>query len=244
MLAIFRKEVNLFLSSLIGYLTIAIFLVANGLVVWVFSDSNVFDSGFADLTTFFQFAPWIFLFLIPAITMRSFAEEQSTGTLELLSTKPITEWQIVLGKYLASVFLVAFSVLPTIVYFFAIYELASPVGNVDVGALIGSYIGLFMLGSTFAAIGMFSSSLTANQIVAFIAGLFACFVLYQAFDSLAALPAFIGGLDTWLVRLSLAEHYRNMSQGVIDTRDLVFFGSMIAFFLALTQTVLLSRKWA
>jgi ABC-2 type transport system permease protein len=243
MIAIFRKEVNLFLSSLVGYIAITIFLIANGLICWVFTDSNIFDGGYASLDSFFQFAPWIFLFLIPAITMRSFAEETETGTMELLATKPVTDLQIIWGKFLAALFLVLFSILPTIVYYFAISELASPVGNVDTGGIIGSYIGLFFLGATFVAIGLFTSSVTNNQIISFITGLFACFIMYQAFDSIAQIPAFVGSLDKYLIPLSLNEHYASISKGVIDTRDVLYFCSVIAFFFVCTKTVLGARKW-
>lgn len=243
MFAIFRKEVNLFLSSLIGYIAIAIFLLANGLICWVFADSSILDSGYATLEPLFQFAPWVLLFLIPAITMRSFAEEWESGTMELLATKPVTDNQIIGGKFLAALFLVLFSILPTVVYYFAIRQLASPVGNVDTGGIIGSYIGLFCLGAGFVSVGMFTSSLTRNQIVSFIGAMFACFLIYQAFDSIAALPVFVGSADSALMALSMGAHYRSISLGLIDTRDLVYFGSVVAFFFLLTKTVLASRKW-
>ncbi len=243
MIAIFRKEINLFLSSLIGYIVIAIFLLVNGLICWVFPDSNIPDSGYATLEPLFQFAPWVFLFLIPAITMRSFAEENDNGTMELLATKPLTDAQIIGGKFFAALFLVAFSILPTLVYFAAISALASPPGNVDTGGIIGAYIGLLLLGAVFVAVGMFSSSLTHNQIVSFIGAMFACFVLFQAFDSLAALPISVGTADRILLDLSLGSHYRSMSLGLLDSRDIIYFGSVIALFILLTKTVLGSRRW-
>jgi ABC-2 type transport system permease protein len=243
MIAIFRKEVNLFLSSLIGYIAIGIFLLANGLICWVFPDSNIPDGGYATLEPLFQFAPWVFLLLIPAITMRTFAEENENGTMELLATKPVTDNQIIGGKFLAALFLVGFSILPTVVYYFAISALASPPGNVDTGGIIGSYIGLFLLGAGFVSVGMFASSLTGNQIVSFIASLFACFLLFQAFDSVAMLPVFVGRADGILQQLSMGTHYRSISLGLLDTRDILYFLSVVAFFFLLTKTVLASRKW-
>jgi ABC-2 type transport system permease protein len=243
MLTVFSKEVNVFLSSLIGYIVISIFLVANGLICWIFPNTNIFASGYADLETFFQFAPWIFLFLIPAITMRSIAEELEQGTLELLATKPIRDWEIVGGKYLATLFLILFSILPTIVYYFAISALASPKGNIDQGAIMGSYIGLFLLGACFASIGVFMSSLTKNQIVAFIGGVFACFLLYQSLEALALIPGLSGGMDKLLDSLSAGTRYRSVSQGLLDSRDILYFLSIVLFFLAATKTALSSRKW-
>lgn len=243
MIAIFRKEVNQFLSSLVGYLAITIFLIGAGLICWIFPDSNILDSGYASMDPFFDFAPWIFLFLIPAITMRSFAEENESGTIELLATKPVTGIQIITGKFLAAFFIVVVAVLPTLVYVAAISALASPAGNIDGGAIAGSYLGLLLLGAGFVAIGMFTSSLTRNPVVAFILGLFACFVGYQAFDSLALLPVFVGSTDRYLEALSLGVHYRNLSRGLIDLRDVLFFTSVVLLFGAMTRTVLDSRKW-
>jgi ABC-2 type transport system permease protein len=242
-IAIFRKELNLFLSSLIGYIAITIFLVANGLFSWIFTDTDILDGNYATLDPFFNFAPWIFMFLIPAITMRSFAEERNTGTLEMLTTKPITDLQILLGKYAAALVLVIFSILPTLLYYFTIRELASPVGNVDTGGLIGSYIGLTLLGATFVAISIFASSVSNNQIVAFITGMFSCFFFYIAFDSLAQIPFFVNGADTFFNAISINQHYQNISKGYIDMRDVIYFISMITIFLTMTRTSLGSRKW-
>jgi ABC-2 type transport system permease protein len=243
MIAIFRKEVNLFLSGLVGYLAIAIFLLGAGLICWIFPDSNILDGGYATLDPFFDFAPWIFLFLIPAITMRSFAEENESGTIELLATKPVTDAQIISGKFLAAFFLVVVAVLPTLVYVAAISALASPAGNIDGGGIAGSYVGLLLLGAGFVAIGLFTSSLTRNPVVSFITGLFGCFIGYQAFDSLALLPVFVGSADRTLEALSLGAHYRNLSRGLIELRDVLFFLSVVALFSLLTKTVLESRKW-
>jgi len=190
----------------------------------------------------FFMAPWVFIFLISAITMRSFSEEIKQGTFEVLSTKPITDFQIVLGKYLAAVSLVVFAILPTLLYFYSVYELGLPRGNIDVGATWGSYIGLVLLGASYAAIGIFSSAVTPNQIVAFILGMFLCFFFYVGFDQLSNLSLF-GGLDSFVQSLGIQVHYDSISRGVVDTRDLVYFGSIIAVFLGLTLVVLDSRKW-
>lgn len=179
MLTVFRREINSFLSSLIAYIVIVVFLLVTGLFMWVFPDYSLLAYGYATLDQLFIIGPWIFMFLIPAITMRFFSEEKRTGTLELLFTKPVSDFQIIAGKYLAAFVLVVFSVLPTLVYFLSIYLLAEPVGNVDSAGIVGSYIGLLLLGGTFVAIGLFASSLTDNQIVAFILGLFLCFFFMQ-----------------------------------------------------------------
>jgi ABC-2 type transport system permease protein len=213
-----------------------------GLFTWIFADGNVLSQGYANLDVLFFMAPWIFIFLISAITMRSFSEEIKQGTFEILSTKPITDLQIVLGKYLAAVVLVAFAILPTLLYFYSIYQLGLPKGNIDVGATWGSYIGLLLLGASYAAIGIFSSAVTPNQIVAFILGMFLCFFFYVGFQQLSNLSLF-GGLDSFVQSLGIQFHYDSISRGVVDTRDLVYFGSLISVFLGLTLVVLGSRKW-
>ena len=243
MIAIFRKELNVFFSSLIGYIAITIFLIANGLFAWVFPETNILDDGYATLDSFFNFAPWILMFLIPAITMRSFAEEKNSGTIEFITTRPITDMQIIFGKYLAALVLVIFAVLPTVLYYFSVSALASPAGNVDTGGIIGSYIGLILLGATFVSIALFTSSITNNQIVAFIAGMFACFFFYLAFDSLSLIPAFIGTADKYFNAISINRHYLNISKGYIDLRDVIYFSSMIGIFILMTKTALGSRKW-
>ena len=243
MLNIFFKEVNSFLSSLIGYIAIGVFLLGTGLFMWVFPDYSVITYGFSTMESFFGMAPYIFLFLIPAITMRSFAEEIQTGTIELLATRPLSDWQIILGKYFACLFLVLFSILPTFIYYFSIYELGMPKGNLDIGATWGSYIGLFSLGAVFVAIGIFASSVTKNQIIAFILGLFLCAFFYDAFSSISHLPIFFGGLDTAVEYIGINFHYASISRGLVDTRDLLYFISMIAAFLFLTKTALEKRKW-
>lgn len=243
MFAVFKKELQQFFSSLIGYLAIIVFLLVLGLFMWIFPDTNVLDSNYATLDSFFYIAPYIFIFLIPAITMRSFAEEINTGTIELLFTRPLSEMQIVAGKYLAAMVLVFISIVPTFVYFYSVYALASPVGNVDVGGILGSYFGLFFLGAVFVSIGIFCSSLTGNQIVAFIVGVFICFFLYFAFDYIAQFSAFVGKSDYIVESLGLSEHYNAMGKGVIDTRDVVYFLSIISLFILLTRTAISSRRW-
>ena len=243
MFAIFRKEVQQFFSSLIGYIAIIVFLLVLGLFIWVFPDTNIFDFGYATLDSFFNIAPYIFIFLIPAITMRSFAEEINTGTIELLSTRPVTEMQIILGKYFAALLLVFIAILPTLIYFVTVYLLASPVGNVDTGGILGSYFGLFFLGAVFIAIGIFCSSVTSNQIVAFIVGVFLCFFIYLAFGYIAQFGIFIGKNDYLVESLGLSAHFDAMGKGVIDTRDVVYFLSVISVFIVFTRTALASRRW-
>jgi ABC-2 type transport system permease protein len=243
MYAIFLKEVQQFFSTLIGYMAIIVFLLVLGLFVWVFPDTNLLDFGYATLDSFFDMAPYILIFLIPAITMRSFAEEINSGTIELLATRPVTDLQIILGKYFAALLLVVIAIVPTIVYLITVYFLASPVGNIDLGGMIGSYFGLLFLGAVFVAIGIFCSSITANQIVAFIAGVFLCFFLYVAFDYVAQFGVFIGKNDYLVENLGLSAHYNAMGKGVVDSRDVVYFLSVIALFIAFTKTALSSRKW-
>lgn len=243
MFAIFKKEIQQFFSSLIGYIAIIVFLLVLGLFMFIFPDTSILEFGYATLDSFFSIAPYIFIFLIPAITMRSFAEEINTGTIELLSTRPVTELQIILGKYFAAVLLVFIAIVPTFIYFFTLYMLASPVGNVDVGGILGSYFGLFFLGAVFVSIGIFCSSVTSNQIVAFIVGVFLCFFIYLAFGYLSQFGVFIGKNDYLVESLGLSAHYDAMGKGVIDSRDVVYFVSLIAMFILFTRTALSSRRW-
>ncbi len=243
MLSIFLKEVNAFFSSLIGYIVIGVFLVMMGLVMFVFPDSSLLNDNFASLDQLFDNAPRIFLFLIPAVTMRSFAEEQQSGTIEFLATKPLTDLQIILGKYLASLLLAAFALLPTVLYYYTAYELGSPRGNIDSGAILGSYIGLFLLAGSFAAVGLFASSLSANQIVAFILACFLCFLLYWGFNFFSRLPLFAGRSEALVQMLGIDYHYTSISRGLIDTRDLIYFLSVIGLFIMLTIFSLERRKW-
>ena len=233
MFSILKKEVQSFFSSPIGYLVIALFLVINGLFLWVFKgEFNVFDNGFADLSPFFTISPWIFIFLIPAIAMKSFSEEKKQGTLELLLTKPINLKDLILGKYLGVLILIVLALIPTLLYVYTIYELGNPVGNLDTGTTTGSYLGLLLLGATYAAIGIFASSVTENQIVAFILGIFLCFFCYYAFEGVANFAVFAS--DIGLEVFGISEHYESISRGVVDTRDIIYFFSLIIFFLGLT----------
>lgn len=243
MIALFKKELSSFLTSLIGYIVIAIFLIINGLFLWVFPmESNILDYGYAKMDGLFMLAPFVFLFLIPAITMKSFADEKKTGTIELLVTKPITDLQIILAKYFASIVLVLFSLVPTALYYFTIYKLGLPQGNIDSGGTLGSYIGLFFLGAAFVAIGLFSSSLTDNQIVSFVVAVFTSGFFYIGFEFIYSLDIF-GSIDLFIKTLGITDHYISMSRGVIDTRDILYFLSLISFFVLLTKISIQSRKW-
>lgn len=243
MIALIKKEIGSFLSSLTGYIVIIVFLVINGLFMWVFpGELNIPDSGYATLDTLFIIAPWVFLFLVPAVTMRLFAEEEKSGTMELLLVRPLTDLQIVMAKYTSAIILILISLIPTLVYYWSVFTLGNPPGNLDSGAIWGSYIGLFFLGSCYAAIGVFSSSLTENQIVAFILAVLLSFFFFTGFEMLGALPLPYR-VEELLLYLGINEHYESISRGVIDTRDIVYFVSLIAFFIFLTRTVLQSRKW-
>lgn len=234
MFAILKKEFNSFFASPIAYLVIGVFLLISGLFLFIFKDDfNILNAGFADVTPFFYLAPWVFLFLIPAITMKSFADEYHTGTIELLKTKPISDWQIVLGKFTASLLLVVVAIIPTFLYVFTVYQLGNPVGNIDFGSTIGSYIGLLFLGATYTAIGLFTSTLSKNQIVAFILGVFITFFLFFGFDEIASS---FGNSSLSIKSLGINEHFKSISRGVIDTRDLMYFISVTFFFLFITKT--------
>jgi ABC-2 type transport system permease protein len=224
-------------------MAITVFLLVLGLFIWVFPDTNILDYGYATLDSLFYIAPYIFIFLIPAITMRSFAEEINTGTIELLSTRPVTELQIILGKYFAALSLVFISIVPTFIYFITLYLLASPQGNVDVGGIMGSYFGLFFLGAVFVAIGIFCSSVTSNQIVAFIVSVFLCFFIYLVFDYISQFGIFVGKHDYFVESLGLSAHYNAMGKGVVDSRDVIYFLSVISIFILFTRTALARRRW-
>ena len=230
MLSILKKELNSFFASPIGYLVIAVFLVMNGLFLWVFvGDFNILNAGFADLNSFFFITPWFFLFLIPAITMRSLSDEIRLGTIEILKTKPISDWQIVLGKFFGALLLILFALMPTIIYAYSIIQLGNPVGNLDIGSTIGSYIGLLFLASAFTSVGLFTSTFSGNQIVAFMLGVIISFFMFYGFEALADL-----GISESLRSFGLFEHYKSISRGVIDTSDIVYFVSVTVFFLFLT----------
>ena len=243
MLTIYFREIRGFFSSLTGYVVIVVFLLLNSLFMWVFSGQmNVLENGYATLDTLFSLAPWVFLFLVPAITMRMFAEEKRSGTLELLLTRPVSEFEIVIAKFLASWTLVVLSVLPTLLFYISVWLLGSPPGNLDVGGTWGSYIGLLFLGAIYAAIGIFSSSLTGNQIVAFILAVIFSFLFYLGFSFISTMA----GSGEWvniIEKCGIDFHYQSVSRGVIDSRDIVYFLSVIFLFLFLTKTSLLSRKW-
>jgi ABC-2 type transport system permease protein len=241
MRALIAKEVRGFLGSLIGHIVIVVFLLVTGLFLWVFPD-NILDLGYADLAPLFGIAPWVFLFLVPAVTMRSFSEEKRTGTLELLLTRPLTELQLVLAKYTASLVLVLVALIPTLVYYWSVKQLAVPVGNVDSGGTWGSYLGLLFLAGCFTGIGLFASAITESQIVAFLIAVFLCFVLYQGFGLVASFDL-LGALEGPIKAVGMEEHYRSMSRGVIDLRDVAYFMGVTAVFVLLTRTVLQSRKW-
>jgi ABC-2 type transport system permease protein len=243
MRSLLKKEIQSFLGSLIGYIVIVVFLTTIGLLMWIFpGNNNVLDSGYASIDTLFAVAPWVFMFLIPAITMRSFADEKKAGTIEFLLTRPLTDVQIILSKYFAGVLLVIIALLPTLVYFGSVYFLGSPVGNIDLGAMWGSYIGLLFLAAGFVSIGIFASSVTENQIISFIVAIFLCFFIYIGFDFISSLALF-GSIDLLILKLGISEHYNSMSRGVIDTRDVLYFLSIITLFILITKTVLSSRKW-
>lgn len=243
MLAIFKKEIHQFFSSITGYTAIILFLLANGLMLFVFPDTSLLDYGYANLDPLFNLAPVIYLLLIPAITMRSFADEFKTGTMELLSTKPLNSWQIVLGKFSAGLMVVLISIIPTIVYYVAIRSLSANPAALDNGGITGSYIGLFLLGAVFTAIGIWSSSLTTNAVVAFLTAIFTCFIFYYGFDALSKLPAFTGTFDYYLQMAGIQFHYASISRGVIDSRDIIYFGSVIVLMLYLTRQSLQKRIW-
>ena len=241
MRSVFIKEINSFFSSIAGYVALLVFLVACGLFLWIIPDYSMLTYGYAVMDRFFAIAPWLLLFLVPAVTMRSFSDEFRTGTIEWLSTKPLTVLEIIVGKYLATLALVAFAILPTLVYVYTISNLSFPEVGLDSGAIIGSYIGLFFLAATFAAVGVFCSSLTSNQVVGFLLALTVCFLLFSGFDQLSKLPGFSVGIDYYLGMIGMAFHYNSISRGFIDSRDVIYFGSLIVFFVLLTRFSLENR---
>lgn len=240
MKALYWKEIKSYLNSLIAYLVIILFLVLTGLVVWVFPDTNILDYGFAEMTSFFQLTPLILVFLIPAITMRTFSEEYKTGTISLLFTLPLSSRSLVLGKFFAALTLVVIAILPTIVYYFLISNLANPVGNIDSASVIGSYFGLVLLSAEFVAIGIFVSTLSQNQIVAFLIAAFACYFLYEGLHQLAGL--FSGKVNYYLDYLSLQYHYNSLSRGVLDSRNIVFLLSVIVLLIIGSTSILEKQK--
>lgn len=242
MLTILSKDLSDFFNSLVAYITIGIFLLVTGLFLWVFPDSSILDYGYAGLDSLFNVAPYIFMFLIPAVTMKSLAEERKEGTYELLATRPLSEWQIVSGKFLASFVIVLLTLIPTLIYYFTVYNLGATPGNIDSGAVIGSYIGLLLLGAAFTSIGIFASSISKNQIISFAIAVFLCFFAFSGFDSFSQLLS-LQSVGSTITAFGINEHYQSMSRGVLDTRDLVYFLSFIALFLVVTNLILRGRKW-
>ncbi len=240
MWAVCKKELRQFFSSLTGYIAIVVFLLLNGLLLFIFPDSNIPDNGYATLDKFFELAPWILLLLIPAITMRSLSEEFRAGTFEILQTKPLRSRQVIAGKYFASLIVVVIALLPTLIYFFSVQQMSAQAG-MDVGATAGSYLGLFFLAAVFVAIGICCSSFTGNAVVAFIAAAFFCFAVYSGFHAVSRLSSFAAGADYYIEMLGIDFHYRSISRGVIDSRDVIYFLSIIFFFLIFTNHNLAKR---
>lgn len=242
MIRIFVKEFNSYLNSLVAYIVISVFLTGVGLLMWIFPGTSVLDYGYADMTTLFNFGPYVMMFLIPAITMKMFAEERKMGTLEILLTRPVSDWGIVLGKYFAGLFLVVLAILPTLLYYYSIYQLGNPVGNIDTPGVAGSYIGFIMLGAIFTSFGLLASSVTTNQVIAFIIAVFMCFLVFEGFRALS-------GINEWasyalfVDQLGVVYHYNTLSKGLIDSRDVVYFISITGIALMITKLVLGSRKW-
>jgi ABC-2 type transport system permease protein len=242
MYPIFRKEIQSFLDSPIAYVAIGLFLTGLGLFTWVFPESSVLAYGFAQMDPTFNMAPFVYLILIPAITMRLFSEEKRAGTLELLFTKPVSVWQIVGGKYFASLVLVVLCLLPTLIYYLSIYALGSPVGNIDSAAVAGCYIGLLLLGAVFCSIGIFASAITDSQVTSFLIAVFLCFFLHSGFSSIAGINVW-GPLSALVEKLGIAYHYQALSKGLIDSRNVFYLLSLSFGFLAGTRLVLQSRGW-
>lgn len=240
MKSILLREIKSFFGSPIGYLVIAIFLLLNGLFLWVFEgDFNIPNSGFADLSPFFTLAPWILIFLIPAVTMRSFSDEKKQGTIELLFTKPLSIWEIVNGKFFGAFLLIVIAILPTLIYVLVVSNLGNPQGNLDFGSTLGSYFGLLFLIASYTSIGIFTSTLSENQIVAFIISVLLCFVFYFGFDGIST---YAGSFDLIVSSLGMDYHFKSMSRGVLDTRDILYFVSITILFLSFTAFKLKSLK--
>ena len=242
MLSIYKKEVNQFFTSPIGYVVLGVFFVVMGLMLWFFPETNLLNQNFATLDIFFSLAPIIFIFLIPAIMMRTFSEELQLGTIEFLFTTPLKLKDIILGKFFAGVTLFLIATLPLLIYYFTLYKLGSPVGNIDSGGTLGSYIGLLLLGTTFASISLFTSALQANQMVSYLIGVFICSALLWGFDYTAKLPIFFGRTDDLVQQCGMNYHYNALSRGLLTITDLTYFVSLIALFLFLTFIVLNKKK--
>ena len=240
MYSICVKELNRFFSNLTGYIAIILFLLVCGVFLFLLPDSSILNNNYASLSSFFEIAPWVLMFLIPALTMHTLSDEFRTGTFELLKTKPLTAWQIILGKYIAVLIVLFIVIIPTLLYVLTIKILATQAG-IDAGGLVGSYVGLFLLAAVFAAVSLCCSGYTANAVVAFLISSFVCLLLYYGFNAMSKLPFFTGGADYYIEMLGIDFHYRSISRGVIDTRDVIYFFSLI--FLSLLITVKkISRK--
>lgn len=238
MISLIQKEINTFFASPIAYLVIGLFLVANGLFLWVIpGDYNILDNGFAELAAFFELAPWLLLFIIPALTMKSFSEEYKMGTIELLKTKPLSNLQILLGKYLAALILIFIAVLPSLIYLYSIGQLGSQTNNFDSGVVLGSYIGLLLLICAYTAIGIFTSILSDNQIIAFLLGVCISFIAFIGFNFVASIHNSLLFIEDF----GIQSHYKNISKGILDTRNIVYFIGLSMLFLIAT-TYKLERK--
>ena len=242
MISILFKEIAGFFTSWVAYIIMAAFMLVTGLFLWVFPESSILDYGYAGLDSFFNIAPYLFIFLVPAITMRAIAEEKKDGTFELLATRPLSDWDILFGKFLACLAIVLLTLLPTLIYYFSIHQLGITNGNIDTGAVIGSYIGLVLLTSAFTSIGLFTSSLSNNQIISFTIAVFLCFFSFSGFDSISSIIS-LQQIGSFLTELGINQHYQSVSRGVLDTRDLIYFLSFTALFLFLSKTILGARKW-
>lgn len=242
MSALFKRELMSFFSTITGGLVVVVFLVLTGLFIWVIpGEFNVLYGGYATLESLFYLAPWVYLFLIPAVTMRLFADEKKAGTLDLLMTRPVTEYEVVIAKYMAGLTVVIISLLPTLLYYFSVYRLGNPVGNIDAGGTLGSYIGLVLLAGVYTSIGVFSSTLSDNQIVAFVVAVLLSFLFYSGFDSLAQVPGLKSVAD-YIQSIGIEQHYTSIRRGVVDTRDVAYFFSVIIFFLFVSRQVIAHRK--
>lgn len=243
MKSLFLREIKSFLNSLIGYIIISVFLVITGLFLWVFPlDFNVLNMGYANLDGLFLIGPFVFLFLVPAITMKSFAEEKRLGTIEMLLTKPITDLEIIMAKFFADIVLLIIALIPTLIYYYSVHQLGFPKGNLDHGAMWGSYLGLVFIGAAFISIGLFISSITDNQIIAFVVSFLICGGVFLGFEFIYSLELF-GSFDLFVKSIGMSHHYSSISRGVIDTRDVIYFLSIITFFTLLSKVSLQSRKW-
>jgi ABC-2 type transport system permease protein len=245
MYPLLKKEISYFFSSLIGVVILVVFLLVNSLFLWMIPINeylNIFTSGYASLEPLFTLAPWMYLILIPALTMRTIAEEKSQGTLELLLTKPISEKQLVLSKFLASLIILILTILPTFTYFISVYYLGYPKGNLDIGASIGSYLGLLLLGAVFIAIGIFASALSNNQIVSLLLSIVLCIFFYLGLEWITSFGT-NSSIGYVVKQIGIQEHYYSISRGLIDTRDIVYFIVITVIFLGLSVLKISSRKW-